>query len=149
MTIYRLKDFNAIIDNAAISSVLALCMFNPTPGKIQNIAQSVYAKTQGVFYVLEVEGEVVGILGGSRIDNTHLTIRHMAVVPHMQRKGYGTALLDALLKEITLQTLEAETDDDAIGFYRKMGFKTKRKEDDLLDRVRYACTLNVSDLGKY
>jgi len=86
MEITRINDYNEIYLNTEISNLIGTSMFNPTYGKIQNVAQSIYAKTQGRFYVCRISDLLVGIIGFSKIDNDKLVIRHLAVLSTYQRQ---------------------------------------------------------------
>src|SRR3990167_7642320 len=82
--IIKIDNFGEIFMNRDISALLGTSMFNPTFGKIQNIAQTVYAKTQGRFYISKIDGLLVGLIGFSKIDNHMLVVRHLDVLSTFQ-----------------------------------------------------------------
>ena len=65
-------------------------------------------------------------------------LEYIAIDPAMRGKKLGQALIASIPKPI-----HATTDDDAIGFYRALGFDTETTAPDPRwpDRQRYSCTL--------
>lgn len=72
-----------------------------------------------------------------------VTIEYIAVVDERQGAGIGTALLAVVLDAAQGKAVYAQTDDDAVGFYRSRGFAIAfgAADDRWPDRVRYDCTL--------
>jgi GNAT superfamily N-acetyltransferase len=77
-----------------------------------------------VFWGIEDDGELVGIMGIQDVGDVHL-IRHAYVRPGSQRRGIGTALLERLMGSaegpILVGTWAAA--EWAIDFYRRHGFE--------------------------
>lgn len=143
MLLQEVKDYRDIFENKEIRDVIGYAMFNPTRGRIQNVAQSMYAKQQGRFYVA-VEGDrIIGIVGFKKIDNIKLQVMHIAVEEDMRGQGIGRKMLEeaALLERVN--EIVVETDDDALAFYKRCGFKTKRMPDQGYGIDRYLCTLKL------
>lgn len=143
MTIRRIEDYSHIFENETIAKLLMLCMINPTYGKVQNIAQSVYAKNQGRFYVCEKDGEIIGIAGGSQINNDQFILRHMAVAPEQKRTGIGKKLLSALIADGHYDSVALECDYKSVKFFKNFGFKCVSDIDPILEMKRYNCLLDV------
>jgi len=141
--IIKIEDFEEIFMNRNISALLGTSMFNPTFGKIQNIAQTVYAKTQGRFYICKIDGLLVGLIGFSKIDNHMLVVRHLAVLSTFQRQKIGTELLKCAIADEKVKFVSAETDDEGIGFYKGFGFNAKKLPYDDAKGQRYSCTYEV------
>lgn len=139
MKIERIESSTELYENPEIAQLLSLCLLTSTPGKLQSLAQSVYGKTQGRFYVLYENEAVVGILGGSEIDRTHFVLKHCAVLPEHRLKGYASALLKHALEERQYRTMEAETGPEAIDFLKAQGFTCKRIKNHILDLHRFEC----------
>ncbi len=143
MTIKRIEDYSHIFENETIAKLLMLCMINPTYGKVQNIAQSVYAKNQGRFYVCEKDDEIIGIAGGSQINNDQFILRHMAVSPDQKRTGIGKKLLSALIDDGQYDSVALECDYKSVKFFKNFGFKCVSDIDPILEMKRYNCLLDV------
>ncbi len=139
MTIQVLETYHAIYEDEHIADLIGLCMFQPTEGKIQNIAQTVYAKTQG-FMLVASDEDPIAILGGSRINRSHFIIRYVAVKEDARQQGHARALFEALLKALPIETLEADADSTNYGFFRKLGFQTKKSICPITEQLVYHCT---------
>lgn len=68
------------------------------------------------------------------------TIEHLATVSARRGHGYGRLLVTALADQLAPLPLLAETDDDAVGFYRALGFDVVEVDSPWSTR-RYRCTL--------
>ena len=53
---------------------------------------------------------------------TNATVLDIAVNENCRKQGIGSALLSFVLENFNILELTAETDDDAVGFYKKFGF---------------------------
>ena len=140
MEIIKIENFEDIFMDRDISALLGSSMFNPTFGKIQNIAQTVYAKTQGRFYICKIDGLLVGLIGFSKIDNHMLVVRNLAVLSTFQRQKIGTELIRTAIRDEKVKFITAETDDEGIGFYKGFGFNAKKLPYDDAKGQRYECT---------
>ncbi|MCL2546409.1 MAG: GNAT family N-acetyltransferase [Oscillospiraceae bacterium] len=67
------------------------------------------------------DGVIQGICGFELRDN-HIYLKDLAVDEDMRECGIGSSMLVALQEEFNLP-IKAETDDDAVEFYRKIGFE--------------------------
>lgn len=73
-----------------------------------------------------------------------VVIEYIAVDEREQNRGYGAALVDAIRKTAPGRAIYAETDDDAVEFYRRLGFTVNDKDAPdprWPDRQRYECVL--------
>ena len=73
-----------------------------------------------------------------RLCDRSATILDIAVYENARSRGIGTFLIDGLLRESNASQVLAETDDDAIGFYQKYGFKVADTKT-IHDCKRYLC----------
>ena len=62
----------------------------------------------------------------------------IAVEESSRRQGIGTLMLRQVMESCCLQAVFAETDDDAVGFYKKRGFKAHEIETEH-NVKRYIC----------
>ncbi|MGV8882756.1 MAG: GNAT family N-acetyltransferase [Rhodoglobus sp.] len=77
------------------------------------------------------------------LNSDPLTIEYIAVDESVRGRGYGTALVEAVRNHAKDRIVYAQTDDDAVGFYRRIGFAISAGEPDPRwpDRQRYDCVL--------
>jgi len=94
-----------------------------------------------IFYGWMEYGEPLGMCGFCVLPDK-LEICHIAVAETARNEGIGTAMVFALREKYN-KTIEAETDDNAIGFYRKCGFQVTElyKEYDGQKYRRWRCVL--------
>lgn len=143
MEIKRIDDYEEIFINKEISSLLGTSMFNPTFGKLQSVAQGIYAKTQGRFFTGRIDGLLVGLIGFSKVDNHKLIVRHLAVLSTFQRQKIASELVTFAIQAEGVQIVEAETDDEGVGFYKGYGFKVKKLPYDDARGQCYECIYEV------
>jgi ribosomal protein S18 acetylase RimI-like enzyme len=90
------------------------------------------------------EGEViVACAGAEKLGGGTIGIRSIAVAPAWRNRGVGRALIDALVKHHNAARVVAETDDDAVGFYRRCGFAVEDAPPKF-GRARYWCVRDIS-----
>lgn len=72
-------------------------------------------------FAFELEGETVGCIGVEISRLHHNEIKHIAVSSEHRGKGIGSKMISLILE--MYPSVSAETDSDAVEFYRKYGFK--------------------------
>jgi N-acetylglutamate synthase-like GNAT family acetyltransferase len=103
-----------------------------------------YRSGEWAFIGWEEAGQIVACAGAERLDSDTIGIRSIAVVPLWRSHGLGRALLAALVERAGAKKVVAETDDDAVGFYRRCGFSVADAPAKF-GRSRYWCVREVSD----
>jgi ribosomal protein S18 acetylase RimI-like enzyme len=85
--------------------------------------------------------EILGVCGVV-IHSEYIEINCIAVDSNTRKHGIGKAMINAV-QGIYKMTIKAETDDDAVDFYRKCGFETERfmKTYNNGECQRYKCVL--------
>jgi len=143
MTFRRIDNYRMLFENDSINELLKTCIFNATNGKVQNVAQSVYAKTQGRFYVLEEDGVLIGLIGGSVIDNDLLIIKHLAVKETHRGQGYAKKLVKEVQHLGDFMTLQVGCDHHFVDFFKACDFKCKLIKGDDFTADNYECLLKI------
>ncbi len=88
----------------------------------------------------EDAGVIVAFIGLERVSQ-EAWIRGIAVDPDRQREGIGRALVRALRSRTSGLTLHAETDRDALLFYRTCGFEATSLGEKYPGAERFECVL--------
>jgi GNAT superfamily N-acetyltransferase len=88
---------------------------------------------------LKEEGMLLGLIGLLLTSPYAATIRHIVVRRELRGCGVGRRLIEAVCLEFSLVGLEAETDDDAVDFYRKCGFSIQSLGEIYPGVGRYRC----------
>ena len=88
--------------------------------------------------------EVLGTCG-IEVHSDCVVIRGIAVDPNVRKRGIGRAMITAVQQRYKT-TVEAETDDGAVEFYRKCGFETEgfMKTYPSGECQRYKCVLHFN-----
>lgn len=89
----------------------------------------------------EDAGVIVALIGLERVSQEAARIRGIAVDPGRQREGIGRALVCALRSRTPGLTLYAETDHDALRFYRACGFEATSLGEKYPEAERFECVL--------
>ena len=135
--IYSICDIKEKISDPAILGLLAPSVFNPTPERLLSRAEKYQADDKSKVYTYSGNGEYKGIIVFKTEENT-AEILDIAVKPECQGKGIGSRLIDYIFSQFQVNKITAETDDDAIGFYKKYGF-TVAGTKNVFDNIRYIC----------
>ena len=73
------------------------------------------------------------------IEGNELYLLDVAVLKDSQNQGIGRAMIKYVQKTYKPSCIIAETDDDAVNFYRKIGFKVKGLGEKYPGITRYEC----------
>jgi ribosomal protein S18 acetylase RimI-like enzyme len=72
----------------------------------------------GSFY----KDELVGLIGVIHESIGVVELKHIAIKSNYRGKGIGRKMIHEYVKAKNIVTMKAETDKDAVGFYKKLGF---------------------------
>lgn len=131
---------------ADIYDIYQQCMYKPTYDAYKNIISEYQSKKGTKSFTCILENEIVGIMILRLIDNESAELIGIAVKDKFHNKGIGNYMLKQVARNLKIQRIQAETDDDAVGFYRKVGFAISKEIKHYSDGdiVRYNCVLHVS-----
>ena len=90
---------------------------------------------------------VIGLVGCYREASFRLEITHIAVERRSRRQYLGTQMLGFLTLMYKDTDMTAYTDDDAVGFYRRVGYQVESLRELYPARTRYRCTRWGGRLG--
>jgi len=120
------------LDNPVVRNIFAACVYKNADKKLEQYRS---CDTLSLYGWVE-NGEIVGVCGFEVRDTVE--IKHIAVAENARGRGIGSAMIAALRAQFCL-TIQAETDDDAVDFYRKVGFEATEFEK--YGVRRWACVL--------
>lgn len=127
--------------NEDVLEILKYSHFNPTKEKLSKLVQKYHEDKDILLFASFGGNEISGIVVVQKIKGETYEIIDIAVDSNYRKQGIASKLIDYVIENLNIKTLFAETDDDAVGFYEKYGFKTeiiKNKE-----YTRYNCTLSI------
>ena len=130
----------------ALFDVYQLCMYRPDREKYHQMAQSCQQSDSIRVFACYLQKKPVGVLVLNLKQPHAAEILGIAVAPHARNRGVATHMLQHAAASLALQTLTAETDADAVDFYRKNGFRTIEQTKNYGDHpvIRYLCTFDVA-----
>ena len=127
-----------------IYTIYAPCMYQPTWEKFRKKARH-YVENSGIFIMgTSIENDIVGVIVlEKQADDHSFEIIGIAVDPAHRQWGIGRKLLRYAWENLGASELYAETDDEAVGFYRHCNFEITAHTETFPDGeyVRYRCVL--------
>ncbi|OPA81279.1 GNAT family N-acetyltransferase [Paenibacillus selenitireducens] len=94
----------------------------PDPDRLTQVIDNYKKDDQLHIYGEVTEGETIGFVGFTMNDNGELTLQHIAVRPEDREHGYGRGMMLELIGLMNPASIQAETDEEAVDFYRNIGF---------------------------
>jgi len=134
-----LVDLRGRQDEPAVRALLA-CAHGSAASADRAAAR--YRSGEWVLIGWEDGSALVACAGVERVASDEIAMRSVAVARERRRQGNGRALVDAVAGAATARRLVAETDEDAVGFYRSCGFSTERIEP-TAGRARFRCARTI------
>ena len=134
------QDIKQRITEPEVGKIISYASFDGSPEGIAKKAEKYLSSDSLNFYGWVEGGEVIGVCG-FEIHDDKVEIQLISVAEDRQRQGIGGAMVREL-QEIYYLPIEAETDDDAVDFYRKSGFITTVFQHPKKGK-RHACVLEV------
>jgi ribosomal protein S18 acetylase RimI-like enzyme len=111
------------LDNPAVREILAASIYmNSLDAADKKLDECRNSPNLNLYGWIEND-EILGVCYFKGCQTSHLEILNIAVAETSRGCGIGCAMINALYDEFLLP-IEAETDDDAVDFYRKTGFIT-------------------------
>jgi len=116
------QDIKARITEPEVGVIISYAAIDGSPEGIAKEAGKYLSSDKLNFYGWIEDGRVIGVCG-FEVHGDKVEIHLIAITEDRQRQGVGGAMIAALQKMYGLP-LEAETVEEAVGFYRKRGFVT-------------------------
>jgi ribosomal protein S18 acetylase RimI-like enzyme len=132
------QDIKPHIADSSVGEIIALAAVDGSAQGVSKEAKKYLSSDNLHFYGWLVNEKVVGICG-FEVHSEKVEIHLIAVAGDCQRQGIGSAMIIALQDKYHLP-LEAETVEEAVGFYRKLGFDSTSFPDPEWGE-KYTCVL--------
>ena len=127
--------------DSKILTLLAPSVYDPTPERLKRRAEKYSADKNISVYACKKDGIYVGIVV-LKTENDTAEILDIAVKSEYRKHGLGSKLIDCILNQFTVDTITAETDDEAVGFYKKCRFAVT-PTGEVGSTRRYFCKLSA------
>jgi len=123
-----------------IIKLLSACIYEYSIERATAEAKNYQLHDERFLYGWLENDKILAVCGGE-LQSGVVIIRHISACENLRGQGIGSKMISALQWQYNLP-IQAETDDDAIDFYRKCGFETTviRKH----NMRRWVCLLPVN-----
>ncbi len=135
----RIIDIKPILKTPDVLSVLSESVGMPTEDKLKKRAQVYINNNNVVAFGYISDGAVLGVIVLDISKKEEIAILDIAVSKANQHNGIGKKLIEHVLANLNPTTIIAETDGDAVDFYRKFGFIINNLGEKYPDIIRYEC----------
>lgn len=92
-------------------------------------------------YGYEFGDDIIGCIGIELLGPKRCEIKHIAVSPNHRGKGIGSKMISFIKDKYSLSFISAETDKDAVIFYKNYGFKITSLGEKYPGVERFQCIL--------
>lgn len=134
-----------LISIEKVMQLLSYAVGSATEKKLHNILEQVYRQDDAELCVfIDDGGSAVGIVG-FKGKGASAEILHIAVAENRRNSGIGRNMIDELLRLKNFTKLTAETDHDAVEFYRRYGFEIQSLGEKYPGVERFHCRLLLSE----
>lgn len=136
-------DIKPYVDNRNILDLIGKCLFNPSKDKINEVVNSYLSNDNYLLLGHKVDNEFVGYIGLDLTNPSKTVINHIAVKEERRNTGIGRNMINSCLLDYEISEIEVETDNDALDFYKKLGFNVVNTEYKYDNVKRYTLKLNI------
>lgn len=127
-------------DVSVIKSLLADCMW-PDDEKISQELHKYFTDGTRQLFGKTVNHELIGLIGIIQLPGSEAELKHIAVRSDYRNQGIGKEMLREYIRNNRIAKMTAETDMDAVHFYRKIGFEISSLGEKYPGVERFQCTL--------
>lgn len=139
-----LIDIKPKLDEPAVKELIELSIF-PEPERVDQVIESYKNEPAREIMGYYLDNALIGLAGFWINDNNTLELKHIAVDPEEQGLGYGRGIILEILDLKSPQAIVAETDEDAINFYRSIGFTIESLGEKFPGVERFKCIYEVEE----
>ena len=138
------QDRKHVAPTEQVKQLLSYAVGAATDEKLNNILETVYKQGDSKLYIfIDSDGSALGIIGVKGEEGS-AEMLHIAVAENKRNCGIGRSMIDELLMLENLTELTAETDRDAVEFYRRCGFEIQSLGEKYPGVERFHCRLLLS-----
>lgn len=139
----RIVDLRNRFISQQVYEIYSACMYMPTWEKFSEQANLLINDDLVSILGYIHKNNIIGVLVIQKDTQQRAVIKGIAVNALYRQKGIGRQLVESVFQSFKVKSLFAETDDDAIVFYRHCGFEIEDivKVYENKEYQRYKCTL--------
>lgn len=132
-------DIKPILKTPNVLAILAESVYMPTEERLKKRADGYINNSNVLVYGYKVDNIIYGLIVLDITQKEEIVILDIAVNKGNQHIGIGRKLVEYTLFNLKPNILIAETDDDAVDFYRKCGFVISNLGGKYPNIIRYEC----------
>ncbi|MFR9710227.1 GNAT family N-acetyltransferase [Paenibacillus sp. MB22_1] len=133
----NLKNYH---DLTEVFLLLAECMW-PDNERIFQELNKYKADDTKVLYGRLVNNELIGLIGLFQFSTMEVELKHIAIRSDYRKQGIGREMIYEYFNKNDISKMVAETDNDAVNFYRNIGFEITSLGEKYPGVERFQCIL--------
>lgn len=133
-----LKTYNNLCE---VKLLLAECMWPDDERIARELDQYLTNDHRGLYGVI-IDNELAGLIGIIPYSEEGVELKHIAMKAPYRGRGMGKKLIAEYMRDYQPAKIIAETDQDAVGFYRKVGFEIHSLGEKYPGVERFQCVLS-------
>lgn len=140
---YDIQNIKSQFNNDDIFHIFSMCMYMPTWEKFIMKANEYMSNEAVSILGYFIESKIIGVIVIIELNNKTFEIKGIAVDSEYRKQGIGKHLIQYVCDNFPVSFLTAETDEDAIHFYRQCGFESEQftRMGENGEYIRYKCVL--------
>nr|WP_277603152.1 GNAT family N-acetyltransferase [Brevibacillus sp. SYP-B805] len=123
--------------------MLSYAVEAPAVQKINQIVQSYIGHGDLFLFGMELDDMLIGLIGVQLLASNQAIIKHISVHPGYRHRGWASRMINRVIEHFNLESISAETDNDAVGFYKKFGFAASSLGEKYPGVERFLCVYRV------
>ena len=140
----NIVDVKGRLHDERVLAMISLSHYMPTEEKMNILADRYEADADVFAFAYDSDSLICGTIILKRLIRNEFEIIGIATDPSFRGQGVASKLVSFAAGYLKCGLIKAETDDDAVGFYRKYGFQIESLGEKYPGIVRYLCTLKLS-----
>ena len=124
-------------------ALLAESVGNPTDSGLEELIATCRQNGYPALWIASRSDQPIGVLRLDSEVRSHCTITHIAVAKEFRSRGIGRKFIEFIRDDLGFMRAEAETDDDALGFYEACGFVVESIGENSYGIRRYKCLIRL------
>lgn len=128
-----------IVDNKIDIHIFKLLELATSTDKVIEEYNSYQQKENRILYGWKDKNAYVACIGIEMLGRRVAEIKHIAVTPNSRNQQLGSKMIHYVEQQLGLQRLIAETDNEAVGFYRSYGFAISSLGEKYPGVERFSC----------
>ena len=138
----QIIEAKSLLKTKELLPIFAESVYEPTEERLNNRADKYIINPSTAIFAIKNNDTYKGIIVLDISNIKEIIILQIAVTNSCQKSGIGSSLINHCIKTFQPNEIVAETDDYAIGFYKKLGFDILSLGDKYsMGITRYRCIL--------